>query len=108
MRPVHEVTAQDENFRLEPMFSDGSCPGATVIRRDPVEPEPVGTVVLRAFRVVGYDQDCDGSLMARLASIDRHGKTTGWTPDCIGLYPDSAVVVTQAEWAAMFQGKEST
>lgn len=101
MRPVYEVTAEQEGFRLRPIPGAVGC---QEIVRDPVQPEPVGTIVLRAFRVTGYDPDCDGSLMARLASIDRHGDMTGWTPDRIGLYPDSAVVVTQAEWAAMFGG----
>lgn len=99
MRPVHEVTAEQEDFRLRPIPGAVGC---QEIVRAPVQPEPVGTIILRAFRVVGYDPDCDGSLMARLEAIDRHGDTTGWTPDCIGLYPDSAVVVPQDEWAAMF------
>lgn len=35
MRPIREVTAEEENFRMEPVGG-----GFAVIRRDPVEPEP--------------------------------------------------------------------
>lgn len=100
MRPVLKITAEDENFRTEPMF-----PGDDrfhVIRRDPVEPEPVGTIVLMAFRITGYDRDCDGSLMARFEHIDRHGEPTGWEPSNIGLYRDTDIVVSQEEWAGLF------
>jgi hypothetical protein len=45
------------------------------------------------FRITGYDRDCDGSLMARLEAVDNHGFTTGWTQDCLGLYPDTALVI---------------
>ncbi len=92
LRPVREITAEEENFRTEPLFV---APGieAVTSRRDPVEPEPVGTIVLLAFRVVGYDPDCDGSLMARLEHIDRDGDASGWEPNCLGLYPNSELVV---------------
>lgn len=76
--------------------------GIDVIKRDPVEPEPVGTIVLKAFRVTGYDQDCDGSLMAQLDNIDKDMGTTGWSPNSLGLYPQSTLVVTEDEWRKMF------
>jgi hypothetical protein len=78
-----------ENFRIEPV------PGLrmTTVRRDPVEPVPVGTYVALVFRVTGYDQDCDGSLMARLERVDAGGRETGWKESAIGLYPDCAWVV---------------
>ena len=96
MRPAREITAEEENFRTEPMFDDGSYPQMEVIKRDPVEPEPVGTIVLKAFRVIGYDADCDGGLMARLENIDKDGDTTGWEVGQLGLYPDSTIVVEDA------------
>jgi hypothetical protein len=92
LRPVREVTAEEENFRVvnahpvdSPMFK--------TIKRDPVMPEPVGTYVVMCFRIDGYDQDCDGSLMARLTQVDMEGRTTGWSVDSIGLYPDTDLVV---------------
>ena len=101
MRPVREVTAQEENFRCEPV--PGLPDRFAFIRRDPIKPEPEGTIVLMAFRVTGYDQDCDGSLMARLEAIDKTGDTTGYEVTNIGLYPDVDVVVTLEEWRAMFE-----
>ena len=65
MRPVRKITAREENFRLE---KSDQLRGA-VIRRDSIEPEPSGTIILMPFRITGYDKDCDGSLMARLAAI---------------------------------------
>ena len=100
MRLVREVTDEEENFRLE--SPDSTSPDRSSIRisrRDPVEPEPVGTIVLLAFRVTGYDPDCDGSLMVRLEniSIDGNNDTTGWCPAQLGLNPTTGIVVTQGE-----------
>lgn len=92
LRPVPEVTAEQENYRLVPLAA-GSGFEALMGRRDPVEPVPVGTYVVKVFRVTGYDPDCDGSLMARLEAVDRHGETTGWAPTHLGLYPDTNLVV---------------
>lgn len=100
MRPVREITADEEDFRLERR-------GAfEVIRRDPVEPEPVGTIVLRAFRIAGYDRDCDGSLMARLEAIDGNGDETGWAPKKVTVSDETAIVATLDEWRAMFRRLE--
>lgn len=98
MRPVREITAKEENFRMEPV------PGASfdVIRRDPVKPEPEGTIVLVPFRITGYDKDCDGSLMARLEAIDKDCEPTGWETDSHGLYPTVELVVTPEELKALF------
>lgn len=89
MRPVREITAAEENFRTEPV------PGlaAHTVRRDPVEPEPVGTHIAMVFRITGYDRDCDGSLMARLEQVGRDGRTTGWEAKHLGLYPDTDMVL---------------
>lgn len=99
MRPVREITAAEENFRIEPV------PGAAFasIKRDPVEPEPVGTIILTAFRVTGYDKDCDGSLVARMEQIDKAGGVTGWNVDRIGLSPETELVVSQEELAGLFE-----
>ena len=98
MRPVREVTAEEENFRTE------NVPGAAfcAIKRDPVEPEPVGTIILVPYRITGYDPDCDGSLMARLESIDKDGTATGHTMSHHGLYPETDLVVTQEELQTLF------
>lgn len=102
MRPVRKITAKEENFRLEPI--PGTCLNA--IRRDSVEPEPIGTIVLEAWRITGYDKDCDGSLMARLERIDRDGNPTGATRTHCGLYSEASLVVTPEELKAMFEGKQ--
>lgn len=70
--------------------------GMRTIKRDSIEPVPIGTLVAKVFRVVGYDRDCDGSLMARLEQIDMTGETTGWAPDGLGMYPDSTWVLDDA------------
>ena len=104
MRAVREVTSEEEHFRIEPLI-----PGSTrfsTIRRDPVKPEPEGTIVLMAFRVTGYDPDCDGSLMARLERIDKDGERTGWEPNAIGLYPSADLVVTADELRRLFEPKQ--
>jgi hypothetical protein len=80
------------NERVEPLAA-GMGFNAMMVRRDPVEPEPVGTLIAQVFRITGYDQDCDGSLMARLEAVDFNGQPTGWEPTHLGLYPDTAVVL---------------
>jgi len=99
MRPVRELTTEDDGFRIVPL------PGTKfdTIRRNSVRPEPEGTTVLFAFRVTGYDQDCDGSLMARLENVDGEGEPTGWEVKSIGLYPDCGILVTLDEWNDMFR-----
>lgn len=99
MRPARKITAEEENLRLE---RTNPTNGFVTIKRDPVEPEPVGTIVLRAFRVVGYDRDCDGSLMARLESVDKDGNETGWDPDHISLSSDCSLVITLEELKTLF------
>lgn len=89
LRRLPTITAEQENFRLE---RDPSS-GFSFVRRDPVEPVPVGTYVVEVYKVVGYDRDVDGSLMARLESVDRDGEETGSTQGEVGLYPDTVVVV---------------
>jgi hypothetical protein len=103
MRPVREITAEEENFRVVP---HPNSLNVRVIRRDSIEPEPVGTIVLCAFRIVGYDPDCDGSLMARMEEIDMNGETTGLNLKHHGLYPETELVVTLDELKALFAGVE--
>lgn len=98
MRPVRKITAAEENFRMEPVPDTDF----SLIRRDPVEPEPVGTIILQAFRISGYGRDCDGSLMARLENIDKNGEPTGWETKCIGLYPDTSLVISKGELRNIF------
>lgn len=102
MRPVREITAEEENFRLEQL------PGTIfqAIRRDSVEPEPVGTIILLPFRIVGYEPDCDGSLMVKMDKIDKDARITGGGIDRIGLSPKSALVVTEKELAELFEGSK--
>ena len=89
VRKIPEITREQENFRMV------RVPGFPfeAIRRDPVEPVPVGTLVARIFRVTGYDPDCDRSLMARLEAVDSAGEGSGWEIDRLGLYPDAWWVV---------------
>ena len=74
-------------------LADGPGFNAVTSKVDPVERVPVGTYVVKVFRVTGYDQDCDGSLMARLANVGADGESSGWEVTHIGLYPDSTWVV---------------
>lgn len=99
MRLIREITAEEENFRMEPWL-EGDGVRVDVIKRDPVEPEPVGTLVLLPFKIVGYDKDSDGSLMARLENICSYEdklEDNGWEVKEIGLYPTSGFVVTEKE-----------
>ena len=112
MRAVREITAEMENFRIETLG------GLNVIKRDPVEPEPVGTIILMPMRVMGYDRDCDGSLMARLEMIGLDDCDDAPDPELlacattgefqryggfthVGLYPTSGIVVTPEGVAAL-------
>lgn len=101
MRPVTDIS-EVENFRVEQHGQFG------VIRRDSIEPEPIGTLVVKVFRVTGYDRDCDGSLMAKLENIDNEGQRTGWDVSSLGLNPNDTIVVTTANelWDICPQGKE--
>ena len=92
MRRVTDVSKID-NARIE------ARDGFAVLRRDPIEPEPVGTIVLLPFRVTGYDRDCDRSLMARLEGIDGDGIATGWNVNRVGIA--NGVVVTLDELKAL-------
>jgi len=92
IRRVPAITAEQENYRVEPL-AEGAGFNAVMGRRDPVEPVPVGTYVAMVFRVTGYDPDCDGSLMARLAAVDADGEESGWEPTQLGLYPACTWVV---------------
>jgi len=98
MRPVREITADEERFRTVPI--GGTC---GMIKRDFVKPEPEGTIILMAFRITEYDKDCDGSAMARLEHIDKNGERTGWTESNIGLDPEDALVITTRELKRMFK-----
>lgn len=100
MRPVRRITAEEENFRIEDVGAFG------IIRRDPIEPEPVGTIILTAFQITGYDRDCDGSLMARFRQVDCYMRPTGWEEDSIELCPDTDLVITPEELKSLFEEGE--
>lgn len=91
IRRVPDISDR-ENARLEPIDL-GPRVRAVTLRRDPVEPVPVGAYVAMVFRVAGYDPDCDGSLMARLENVGADGETTGWNQNCLGLHPDNTWVI---------------
>lgn len=96
MRPVTDISGRD-NARIEHRGP------FDVVRRDPVEPEPAGTIVLMAFRIVGYDRDCDGSLMGRFEHIDKNGEATGWEPSSVGVDAETGLVVAGDELRKLFE-----
>lgn len=89
---LHRMPEPDQNARLVP-FVEGAGFNAVTIKRDFVKAVPEGTYVAMVFRITGYDEDCDGSAMARLEAVDRHGEPTGWTQNAIGLYADTDVLL---------------
>lgn len=102
MRAVKNIEAE-ENARVVDI-----SPGWMTLRYDPIEPEPVGTIVLKAFRIAGYDKDCDGSLMARMENLALYGDgkidASGWDVTNIGLYHDGLdFVVTEEELLEMYE-----
>lgn len=97
MRIVKDVD-EKENFRLVPVK------GTNIVnpKREFIEPEPVGTIVLLPFRITGYERDCDGSAMAKLENIFVHDDklcTTGWNQSCVGIKGD--LIVTDEEYLEM-------
>ena len=96
-RPVRDVS-QEEHSRVPVMG-----PGMPETVREPVEPEPAGTLLLLPFRVVGYDTQGDGTCTARLEHINTAGSTTGGQANGIALRPPSARVVAAAEIAGLFE-----
>lgn len=91
IRPVHAIDPKQENPRMVPIMK-GDMQFFT-LKVDPVEPEPVGQYVVCVFEIIGYDQDYDGSLMARLMSVDKDGKRTGAEMNNVGIYPEDTLVV---------------
>ena len=113
MRRPRDISSQEENFRV-----DDVAPNIGFIRRDPVQAEPIGTLILRPMRVVGFDQDCDGSLMPRLEVLDLDEISAGLDePDPVfaapdggtygniltncGMYPSSGFIITEQELREM-------
>ena len=113
MRKIREIAAEEENFRLVDWGWDPEKHiVASTPRRDPVEPEPIGTILLIPFQIVGYDGDCDGSLMARLnkydlgypASVEEFPVPREYCDMTNrGLYPETGFVVTVDELTKMFE-----
>ncbi len=96
MRPVRDVS-KEENYRVQVIG-----PGMTETVREPVEPEPIGSLILLPFRVVGYDTQRDSTCTARLEHINTDGSATGGEADGIVLRPTSALVVAEEEMLGLF------
>ena len=104
MRPVRDVS-KEENYRVQVIG-----PGMTETVREPVEPEPVGSLVLLPFRVVGYDTQRDGTCTARLEHVNTDGSATGAyfsEASGIALRPTSALVVAEEEMPGLFESGEA-
>ena len=101
MRPVRDVS-KEENYRVQVIG-----PGMTETVREPVEPEPVSTLVLLPFRVVGYDTRRDGTCTARLEHINADGSATGGEAGGITLRPTSALVVAEEEMPGLFESGQA-
>ena len=97
MRPVREVSSEEENFRMQEVGD-----GISMIKRDPVEPEPIGTLIMVPFRITGYHPDCDGSLLARLEAINKDAEATGFETNCHGLYSSCDLVITKEELKQLY------
>jgi hypothetical protein len=102
MRLARNITADEENFRVENKATLPNGDTVGVVKRKAVEPEPIGTIVLLAFKITGYDPDCDGSLMARLENIGLDGHVTGLELNCMGIYPTTDLVVTETELRTLY------
>jgi hypothetical protein len=113
VRLPRAISAQEENFRLEPAGG-----GIGFVRRDPIEPEPVGTIILVPMRIIGYDQDFDGGLLARFEQLsldeldeDIDEEYKGLPPGEVekyagisifhGIYPSTGIVATPEEIRAL-------
>ena len=68
MRPLKDVS-KEENFRPQVIG-----PGMVTTMRTPVEPEPVGSIVLVPFRVTGYEVDDNGNCKAQLEQVKCQGR----------------------------------
>lgn len=92
---IHRLPEPDDNRRSVPLMPYIDPAGARFVisRRDPVKKVPEGTYVAMMFRVTGFDQDCDGSLMVRLECVDRYGEITGFKATHLGLYEHVNVVL---------------
>jgi len=74
MRFIKKLSWEEEGRRLverDPV----RLPGMISFKVDPVEVEPIGTIILTPLMVVGWDEDCDGSLMARLEPLNLDEET---------------------------------
>ncbi len=97
MRPVRNVS-KEENYRVQVIG-----PGMTETVREPVEPEPVGSLVVVPFRIAGYEAQPDGSCRARLEHINTDGSAVGGEASGIALRPTSALVVSEEELPNLFK-----
>ena len=96
MRPVRDVS-KEENYRVQVIG-----PGMTETVREPVEPEPVETLVFLPFRITGYDTQRDGTCTARLEHVSVEGDSMGGEVNGIALRPNSALVVSDDDIKQLF------
>ena len=97
MRPLKDVS-KEENFRPQVIG-----PGMVTTMRTPVEPEPVGSIVLVPFRITGYEVDDNGNCKALLEQVNAEGETNGWKPEPRRLQTSDTLVVEKDELRTLFR-----
>jgi len=94
MKLIREITAEEENFRLEKNF----------IKRDPVKVVEEDQILLIPFKITGFTQDCDGSLMLKLSALQIDTlEETGWTEQNIGIYPSTGFITNENELKSLYK-----
>jgi hypothetical protein len=106
---MRKIKATETNPRVEEVPGSG---GVGILRQDYVEPEPVGTIVLLPFRIIGYKRDCDGEAMADLENLSYWAESpklepSGWWGRSPGLHQGSGFVVTEDELRHLFETAET-
>jgi hypothetical protein len=105
MRLVRDIPPEEEIARVERRGR------FYIVKRNPVEPEPVGTIVLLPFEITGYEQDCDGSLMAELDNLypyELEGNdfdisdlgSSGWEVSRVGI--NKGIVISAESLVALY------
>ncbi len=98
---VRDITPEEEEFRLEEI-----APNMSMVKRNPVELIPVGTIILIPFRIEKYGNDCDGSLLAHLANLNVYGDGTiddsGWEQSGISIDSNTCLVISQDGLVKLF------
>ncbi len=102
MRPLTDISNR-ENAKAVDLDTN-----IMTVRVDYVEPEPVGTIVLMPFRIVGYTKDYDGSALASLEPLYYDDDTGELLADADPvpdqfINPNVAIVATEAELVTLFK-----